>query len=126
MKKGCIPFCDQARKPSQSRVPSTRIETALCADTHAPALEERDPGRFRNYLKLLAELEMGSELAPRLDPSDLVQETLLKAYRSRDQFRGASDEAYLAWLRVILSNTLGTALRHHHRNRRDLRREGAA
>ena len=66
---------------------------------------------------------MDRSLAPRLDASDIVQETLLRAHRSRDKIAGASDESCLIWLRSILSNTMATAWRDHHRAKRDRRRE---
>jgi DNA-directed RNA polymerase specialized sigma24 family protein len=47
--------------------------------------------RYRNYLRLLARVQLGSRPGGRLDPSDLVQQTLLEAYQKREQFSGAND-----------------------------------
>jgi RNA polymerase sigma-70 factor (ECF subfamily) len=66
---------------------------------------------FRNYLMVLARIQMGPELQGKLDPADLVQETLLRAHRSRDQFRGRSEAECLVWLRTILVRTLTDAVR---------------
>jgi RNA polymerase sigma-70 factor, ECF subfamily len=71
---------------------------------------------FRNYLLLLARLNMGSELQGKLEPEDLVQETLLKAHRSRDRFRGGSEAECLVWLRTILARSLTDAARRHAPN----------
>jgi RNA polymerase sigma-70 factor (ECF subfamily) len=68
---------------------------------------------FRNYLMVLARLQISPELQGRLDPADLVQEALLKAHRSRDRFRGGSEAECLAWLRAILERSLIDAARKH-------------
>jgi RNA polymerase sigma-70 factor (ECF subfamily) len=66
---------------------------------------------FRPYLHLLARLQLRNELQGKLDASDLVQETLLKAHKKREQFAGHSDRELAAWLRQILANTLTDAAR---------------
>jgi RNA polymerase sigma-70 factor (ECF subfamily) len=50
-------------------------------------------------------------LRQQLDPSDVVQEALLKAHARKDQFQGTSDGEWTQWLRAILANTLKDALR---------------
>lgn len=85
---------------------------------------EEAPGaalaRFRDYLRLLARLQIDPRLQGKLDPSDLVQQTLLKAYQSLDQFRGRTDAEKAAWLRQILANTLANAVRDLGRAKRDV------
>ena len=89
------------------------------APTNAVALLES----YRDYLRLLARLELHPRLRARLDPSDIVQQTLLQAHRAIDQFRGEGEAALAAWLRQILARNLAMALRDHARARRDVRRE---
>jgi RNA polymerase sigma-70 factor (ECF subfamily) len=79
--------------------------------------------RFRSYLHLLARLQLHGQPASRLDPSDVVQQTLLEAYRALAQCRAATDAERAAWLRRILAHNLADAVRDLHRDRRDVRRE---
>lgn len=79
--------------------------------------------RFRGYLLLLARLNFDRKLRPKLDPSDIVQQTLLDAHRCRNLFRGNSIGELAAWLRRILACNLGKASRDLRRARRDVNRE---
>jgi RNA polymerase sigma-70 factor (ECF subfamily) len=87
----------------------------LAADDAGLALE-----RFRDYLRLLARLQIDTRFQGKLDPSDLVQQTLLKAYQAREQFRGTSEAEQAAWLRQILARTLANAVRDLARAKRDI------
>lgn len=78
---------------------------------------------YRDYLRLLARLHLDARLRGKLDGSDVVQEVLLRAHASRDQFRGQSDEELAAWLRSILVNILAEALRRYKTGARDIDRE---
>ena len=79
--------------------------------------------RFRDYLRLLAEMHLDRRLQAKLDASDVVQQTLLEAHRDLDQFRGQSDEELAGWLRQSLVNNLANAARDFSRAKRDVRRE---
>jgi RNA polymerase sigma-70 factor (ECF subfamily) len=79
--------------------------------------------QFRTYLLLLARLHLGRQVGNRLDPSDVVQQTLLDAHRQREQFRGGSPAELAAWLRRMLACNLADALRALHRGKRDVKRE---
>jgi RNA polymerase sigma-70 factor, ECF subfamily len=78
---------------------------------------------YRNYLRLMARSLISQQLRPRLDGSDLVQETFLKAHREFPGFLGSSEPELVAWLRQILVRSLADQLRRHRAGRRDYRRD---
>lgn len=88
---------------------------ARAADDPGMALEQ-----FRDYLRLLARLQLDPRLQAKLDASDLVQQTLLKAHQALNQFRGTTAAEQAAWLRQILARTLANAIRDHGRAKRDV------
>src|SRR6516165_1333782 len=62
--------------------------------------------RYRSSLLLLARIQLDRRLQAKVDASDLVQQTLLKAHQNRGQFRGGTDAELAAWLRAILARQL--------------------
>lgn len=79
--------------------------------------------KFRNYLLMLARIHLGDQLKAKLDPSDVVQQTLLEAHRKQSQFRGHSDAELAAWLRQMLAYSIADALRAFGRAKRDVAQE---
>ncbi len=85
-----------------------------------------DPGgleRYRHYLELLARLHLPPRLRGKVGPSDIVQETLLKAVENLDQYRGQSEAELAGWLRRILTNSLADVVRALEGAKRDIARE---
>jgi RNA polymerase sigma-70 factor (ECF subfamily) len=78
---------------------------------------------YRNYLRLMARSLLDQGMQVRLDPSDLVQETFLKAHRQFGHFLGTTEPELLAWLRQILVRNLADQARHDRRQGRDVRRQ---
>ncbi len=81
-----------------------------------------DREAFDRLVKPLAPLvgntirrELGTALAARTDPDDLIQETWLRAYRSIGAFRGPGIEEFRAWLIRIAVRVVQDAARRHQR-----------
>jgi len=79
--------------------------------------------RCRDYLCTLARLQLPNGLRSKLDPSDVVQQTLLTAHEKLDQFRGRSEAELRGWLRQILRNHLLGVHRRFRMVGRDVGRE---
>jgi RNA polymerase sigma-70 factor (ECF subfamily) len=90
---------------------------------HPSAERELDLHRYRDYLLLLARTQLDPRLRARLDPSDIVQQSLLEAHACSAQFRGTTSGELAAWLRRILAHNLANALRDLGRAKRDIARE---
>jgi RNA polymerase sigma-70 factor (ECF subfamily) len=79
---------------------------------------------FRNYLHLLAHTQIDLHLQGRASASDLVQETVLEAYRDFGAFRGQTEMELLAWLRRILVHNMSHLVEEHVlTQKRTVRRE---
>jgi RNA polymerase sigma-70 factor (ECF subfamily) len=76
---------------------------------------------YRNYLRLLARTGLDTSLQGKADPSDLVQEAMLKASQRFGQFRGTTDAELAGWLRQILARCLADFVRRY---RTGVRRAG--
>jgi RNA polymerase sigma-70 factor (ECF subfamily) len=72
----------------------------------------------RDYLLLIAARGLDADLVAKGGASDLVQDTLLGAYRDFDAFHGCSRAELLAWLRRILQNNLAVHRRRYRGTRK--------
>lgn len=92
--------------------------TAAGKSDNGPDLEQ-----YRSYLRLLAEIELGRRWRAKVDPSDIVQQSLLEAHQDRASLRGRTDAEQAAWLRTILARNLLNTARDFTAQKRDVRRE---
>ncbi len=90
---------------------------------HAGQTDELRLERFRDFLLLLARMQLDERHQAKFDASDVVQQTLLEAHEKRDRFRGSTDEELAAWLRQSLKNNLLDAFRALGRAKRDVAKE---
>lgn len=79
-------------------------EDSLCAEQRLSASWSIGP--LRPWLKLIAERELPASFRGRIEASDIVQQTLLDAWRGAAGFRGTTQTERLAWLRVILRRVI--------------------
>jgi RNA polymerase sigma-70 factor (ECF subfamily) len=83
-------------------------------------------GAYLGYLQLIAEREFDPQLRAKGGASDLVQETLLDAWRGFGQFRGNSAAELRKWLRrLLLNNLVSFARRYRDAGKRQVIREVA-
>jgi RNA polymerase sigma-70 factor, ECF subfamily len=79
--------------------------------------------RYRHYLWLLAQAQLGRLVRAKCDASDIVQMTMLEAHRDFQQFSGREEAELLAWMRRILSHNLFNEHRRYTAKRRAAARE---
>jgi RNA polymerase sigma-70 factor (ECF subfamily) len=83
----------------------------------------RELERFRDYLCLLARLQLDGRLQGKIDLSGVVQQTLLEAHQALARFPDPNAALRAAWLRQILANNLRDEVRKLGRAARDVDRE---
>ena len=97
------------------------LRRARCGDAEAVAALA---GRYREFVRLLVRARCAGRLRARVDSSDLIQETLLRASRHIGQFHGTTEEEWRAWLARIAEREVIGQYRHHlGAARRDATRE---
>ncbi len=91
-----------------------------------PQAFDRLFGRYRNYLRLLAQDWLDRAFRGKADPSDLVQETLLEAHQGFAAFQGADEPEFVAWLRQIMARNVADFVRRYRSAARNVGREEAS
>jgi RNA polymerase sigma-70 factor (ECF subfamily) len=81
-------------------------------------------GRHRDYLRQVVSLHLDPRLRPRLDPSDVVQEAQLEAFRRLDDYLQRRPMPFRLWLRKTACERLLMLQRYYLRAaRRSVSRE---
>lgn len=83
--------------------------------------------QHRSRLKRMIHVHMDRRLVDRVDPSDIVQETLMTAHKKLDRYLAERPVAFFPWLRKIAWERLIDLQRRHIVSaRRSVKREVAA
>lgn len=71
--------------------------------------------RHRGRLRRMVAVRLDPRLAARVDPSDVVQETLAEAHRRLDDYLAAKPVPFYPWLRQLAQDRLADLYRRHVR-----------
>ena len=63
--------------------------------------------QYHAWLRLMAKLQIDDRWNRKFDPSDIVQQTLLEAWKGEAGFQGNTSGERVAWLRTILGRVIG-------------------
>lgn len=92
------------------------IDTEACiADARAgsPAAISQLTEACRQYLLMIANVELDADVRRKTGASDIVQEALLAAQRDFETFSGTSESELRRWVRRILINKIANTWRYY-------------
>lgn len=79
--------------------------------------------RYRPYLRLIADLEIGRQYQGKIDVSGIVQQTLWEAFQACQHLTMQPGGPSIPWLRQILARNLTDEIRKLRTEKRDVQRE---
>lgn len=100
--------------------PETLLPRAVSGDASA---REDLLSFYRPYLRCAAERGLPRVIQRRVDPSDVVQQTLIDIVRGLPEFCGQSEKEFTAWVVKILERNFLQNLRSNTLAKRDVRLE---
>jgi len=78
----------------------------------------------RSFVCVMARMQLHRRLQGKVDPSDVVQQSLLEAHCALNEFSGETPQEWLAWLKQIVKhNVIDTDKHYRGAEMRDLRKE---
>lgn len=113
---------ESSRRP---RRPNSSRRSDLLAATEDGSLESlgRLLDAYRPFLLTLARRRLQGDLKAKVRPSDIVQETLRKAFVDFERFEPRGEGALTGWLITLLHARVIDARRAIYAKKRDVRRE---
>jgi len=82
--------------------------------------------QVQGRLNHMADQHLDAGLRRKLNPSDIVQATMIRMVQGFGDFRGATSAEFYGWLNTILKNEVNSTRRDFQRQRRDVRKETEA
>ena len=86
------------------------LESAVSGDDRAAEVLLR---RYRQRIRTLVGVRLDSQMAGRIDASDVVQDVMVTAHRRLDEYLRDRPITFYAWLRQIALNRLTDLYRQH-------------
>jgi len=77
----------------------------------------------QSYLTMMADRGLSPAIRSNVNPSDIVQRTLIRMIDGIGNFRGSTRSEFFAWLTTIVHNESARANRHFRSQKRDVTRE---
>jgi RNA polymerase sigma-70 factor (ECF subfamily) len=69
--------------------------------------------QYSEFLRRLAKSQLRKGILRRISPSDIIQESYVKAIANKDNFHGTTSREFRSWLVSIFLSQIADALRHH-------------
>jgi RNA polymerase sigma-70 factor (ECF subfamily) len=82
-----------------------------------------DLQRFKAYLETLTLIQIDPRLRGKFGLSDIIQKTLIEAWREMERIEAMDEEAQKRWLRCMLLNNLRDEIDHWRAKSHDVGRE---
>ena len=77
----------------------------------------------QSYLTMMADRKLNDTLRPNINPSDIVQHTLIRMVNGIEDFRGSTRAEFFGWLNTIVQNESPRANRYFRSQKRDISRQ---